>query len=380
MNPSLSSPMGNRRWALGLVFFVLGAVSACSTPKPEPLPLAPLLPVVETDLVWSQQLGVAAETMRPHTTSGRIWLANAAGTLSVLNSQTGEPLWRLDLGQPVVTGVGSDGHTAAVITRDNHLVVAAEGQERWRVRLPSATFTPPLVAGLRVFVLGGDRSISAFDANSGERLWRQTRSADPLVLLQPGVLSAVGDTLVVGLSGRLLGLDPSGGQSRWETVVSAPRGSNEVERLVDLVGPPGRVGKGLCVRSFGTAVACVDASNGRLAWTTNARSGFGLAADEERVYGVEEDGRVVAWSRKDGSRVWDNDRLRFRGLSAPLAVGRVVAIGDAQGTLHLLSRDDGSDLARLSTDGSAVLGPPVLDGQLMIVQTRKGGVYAWRPR
>lgn len=380
MKPTQFQPLCRRQWALGLSLLVLGVLSACSTPKPEPLPLAPLLPVVETDLVWSQQLGAAADTMRPHATPGRIWLANAEGSLTALNSQTGATLWRLDLGQALATGVGSDGQAAAVITRDNHLVVAADGQERWRVRLPSATFTPPLVAGLRVFVLGGDRSVTAFDAASGERLWRQTRSADPLVLMQQGVLTAVGDTLVVGLSGRLLGLDPTTGQSRWETVVSAPRGSNEVERLVDLVGPAARVGNNLCVRSFGSAVACVDAGNGRLAWTSGARSGLGLAADEQRVYGVEEDGRVIAWNRVKGARVWEQDRLRFRGLSAPLAVGRVLAVGDAQGMLHLLSPDDGSDLARLSTDGSAVLGPPVLDGQLMLVQTRKGGVYAWRPR
>ena len=46
---------------------------------------------------------------------------------------------------------------------------------------------------------------------------------------------AVDDTLVVGLSGRLAGLNPSTGGVRWESPIASPRGINDVERLVDLV-------------------------------------------------------------------------------------------------------------------------------------------------
>ena len=64
-------------------------------------------------------------------------------------------------------------------------------------------FTPPLVAGRRVFVLGADRSLNAFDAASGARLWQQNRPGDALSLRQAGLLMAVGDTLVAGQQGRL---------------------------------------------------------------------------------------------------------------------------------------------------------------------------------
>jgi outer membrane protein assembly factor BamB len=61
------------------------------------------------------------------------------------------------------------------------------------------------VAGNRVFVLAADRSVSAFDGQSGRRLWSQQRPGEPLVLRQSGVLLAVGDTLVAGQGGRLVG-------------------------------------------------------------------------------------------------------------------------------------------------------------------------------
>jgi len=47
--------------------------------------------------------------------------------------------------------------------------------------------------------------------------------------------------------------------------------------------------------------------------------------------------------------------------------------------LHFLSRETGETLLRLPTDGSQVVGPPVLSGTTMLVATRAGGLFAFRP-
>ena len=60
--------------------------------------------------------------------------------------------------------------------------------------------------------------------------------------LRRGALLAVGDTLVAGLSGRLVGLNPANGSVRWEAPVATSRGTNEVERLVDVVAGASRSG------------------------------------------------------------------------------------------------------------------------------------------
>ena len=49
-----------------------------------------------------------------------------------------------------------------------NMVVACytvEGKEVWRQKLPALSYTPPLVAGARVFVLAGDRSVSGMSGN-----------------------------------------------------------------------------------------------------------------------------------------------------------------------------------------------------------------------
>ncbi|MEX1166871.1 MAG: PQQ-binding-like beta-propeller repeat protein, partial [Hydrogenophaga sp.] len=277
-------------------------------------------------------------------------------------------------------GVGADGQTDAVITLVEAMLAVREGKVLWRALLPARSFTAPLVAGGRVFVLMADRSVGAYDGGNGARLWTQSRPSEPLVLGQGGVLLAVGDTLVAGLSSRLTGLDPSNGAVRWQSLLATSRSTNEVERLVDLVGTVSRVGNSVCTRAYSAAVGCVDTGKGATIWSKPAQGINGLSGDDQWVFGSESDGRVMAWQRATGEAAWQVDRLKFRNLTSPLAVGRVVVVGDAEGMVHVLSREDGRDMARMSTDGSAIVGAPLVADQMLIVQTQKGGVFAWRPQ
>lgn len=376
-----ASRLTPRPWLALALMSALGLGACSSSPdKPQPTELPPVAALMGTRLVWSVQVGETDGAVAPRAVGDRVFVAGAGGSVAALDAETGKDVWRVNLNTPIAAGVGADGDTAAVISQANELVAMAGGKELWRVRLPASSYTAPLVAGRRVFVLTADRTVSAFDGQTGARLWKQSRPGEPLVLRQSGALLAVGDTLVAGLSGRLVGLNPLNGSVRWEAPIATSRGTNEVERLVDIVGPVSRVGNSVCARAYGSAVGCIDASRGTVIWTKSASGTSGMSGDERLVFGVESDGKVRAWQRASGESAWSVDRLKFRDLTAPLSVGRVVAIGDGTGLLHLLSREDGTEMTRLSTDGSAVVGAPMLAGQSLVVQTRKGGVYAWRPQ
>jgi outer membrane protein assembly factor BamB len=308
-----------------------------------------------------------------------VTVSGSDGTVAAFNAATGADLWRANVGGPIAAGAGSDGQTAAVVTASNELVAIAGGKQIWREKLPAVSYTAPFVAGGRVFVLGGDRSVSAFDGRTGRKLWTQTRPGEPLVLRHAGVMLAVGNTLVVGLSGRLAGLDPLTGRPVWEAPIATPRGINDVERLVDLVGTVSRVGDSVCARAFQAAVGCVDTSRGMVVWTKAANGSEGLTGDGTTIFGTEEDGRVMAWQRANGERVWQSDRLRYRTLTAPLLLGRSVVIGDDTGIVHMLSRQDASPLNRFTPDGSAIMAAPVVAGNTLVVLTRNGGVYGYVP-
>ncbi|MGC1172864.1 outer membrane protein assembly factor BamB [Polaromonas sp.] len=366
--------------AIVLVAFLGGcSLFGSSTKKPEPAELQPVVALVPAKQVWTARIGEVSFPLQANVSGDTVLVAATDGTVAALDARSGRDFWRTNVGAPIAAGVGSDGKVAAVVTRTNEVVALAGGKEIWRQKLAAQAFTSPFVAGGRVFVLAADRSVNAFDGQTGRKLWSQQRPSEPLVLRQSGVMLAVGDTLVAGLAGRLTGLNPLNGSIRWEAPIASPRGINDVERLVDLVGTVSRNGNTVCARAFQASVGCVDAQRGALLWTKPANGAQGIDGDDRLVFGTEADGRVQAWRRTDGENAWNTDRLRYRNLSAPLVVGRSIAIGDSAGFVHLLSREDGSMLNRLATDGSPVVASPVLAGNVLIAVTRSGAVFGFAP-
>ena len=363
------------------VFFVAAVLAACASgpDKPKPQPLAPLTPQIAGRQVWSQRVEAAQFPLSVAVNAGVFTLAGNDGNVLALQADTGRELWRANVGGKLAAGVGSDSRFAAVVTRDGELVTLEAGRVLWRKPLAARTTTAPLVAGERVFVLGTDRSVQAFDALDGRKLWSVQRPGDPLTLAQAGVAAAFKDTLLVGQGARLAGLDPSDGSVRFEVAVASPRGTNEVERLADLVAPMARVGDVVCARSFQAAVGCVNAERGSLNWTKVTGGTRGVAADAEYVFGADASDRLSAWRLGNGDVAWSSDKLMHRGLSAPLVVGQAVVFGDTEGMLHFLSRDKGEAVLRLPTDGSAIVAAPVVSGLTMLVVTKAGGVFAFRP-
>ena len=375
--PLLSLGAG-RALAVLAVAIVLGACSSKpERPKPAELPATAAL--VGVRQAWTARVGEVAFPLQAQASGNTVAVAGSDGTVALLDAASGRDIWRGQAGAPLSAGVGSDGKVAAVVTTANDVVALADGKVLWRQKLAAQVYTAPLVAGARVFVLAADRSVSAFDGQTGRRLWSQQRPGEPLVLRQAGVMMAVGDTLVVGLAGRLVGLNPLSGSTRWDAPIATPRGTNDIERLVDLVAGVSRVGDTVCVRAFQASVGCVNAVRGAVLWSRPANGATGVGGDDRSVFGSESDGKIVAWRRADGERAWTSDRLQYRTLTAPVALGRSVVVGDSTGLVHLLSREDGTPLNRLTTDGSAVAAAPLLAGGTLVVVTRNGGVFGYVP-
>ena len=367
------------RGALALVL-VAGLVACAGTERPKPKPLPANVALLGIGQVWHDQIGPVNFPLNVRVVKDHVLLASSAGTVVSLDAHSGREDWRYNTAEGVSAGVGGDGRLAAVVTGANQLVAIEGGRELWKEKLSAQAFTAPLVSGGRVFVVTADRAVSAYDGKTGRRLWQQQRPGEPLILRQPSVLLAYEDQLIVGQSGRLVALNPNSGVVRWEAPVGSSRGTNDVERLVDLVGRVSRVGDVVCARAFQTSVGCVNAARGSLVWSKAANGSSGVTGDAERVIGVEADGTLIAWKRLDGERLWSTDRLQYRSLGQPLLLGKSAVVGDSEGTLHLFSREDGSALNRVATDGSPIVGGPAMADGTLVVVTRNGGVFGFAPQ
>lgn len=372
------------RQLAGLVFLLVAALlTACGGPaKPKPGPLESIEahgPASSTRLAWSQRLEAVRFPLELAVNANAFTVAGDDGSVVSFDGTSGRELWRGSAAAKLSGGVGSDGRWSAVATREGQIVALEAGRVVWSHPLGLRVATRPLVAGERVFVLATDRSVHAFDAATGVKLWSVRRPGDALTLNQAGVLLAVGNTLLVGQGNRLVGFDPLNGNVSWELPLATPRGTNEIERLSDLVGPAARAGDVVCARAFQATVSCVNAARGSLLWTRNVGGTQGVAMDAQTVVAADASSRVTAWRAATGEVAWSTEALLHRDVSTPVLLPTAVAFGDAEGTVHLLSRESGKTVVRLPTDGSPVQALALAVNATLVAVTRNGGVFVFRP-
>lgn len=371
-----------------LTALLAASLSGCSTvsstwnswfgdDKNKPAALEVLSGPASGRIVWSTKGDSINFPLSIATPGDRFVVAGSDGSVRALAASDGRELWRGDAGAKLSAGIGSDGRFAAVVNRDNELVVLDGGKQVWKKALPTPVVAAPLVAGERVFALTLDRQVLAFDALDGRKIWEMKRPGEPLTLAKAGVLLAYKDTLIVGQGPRLAGVDPLKGQLRWEASVATPRGTNEVERLADLVGPAVRQGDMVCARAFQSSVGCINAERGSALWNRVVGGANGIGADELVVVAGDASDRLSAWKLANGDLAWSADQFQRRKLSEPVVTAKQVLIGDFEGYVHLLDRDTGKTRSRLTTDGSPVV-TIVLQGGTALVATKSGGLFAVR--
>jgi len=360
---------------------LLGALAACGSSKPEPAPLESLdakSASARVTIAWSTRVGEVPSTATLALAGGRLAVASADGELVVLDVASGREAWRAQVKGKVSAATGFDGRYAAVVTDANELQVFDQGKPLWQERQPGRVMTAPVVAGERVFLQAVDRSVRAYDVLDGRWLWSYQRpGAEPLALGSRLVIQPFRDTLLVGQGNRLVGLDPLKGTPRFDVNVGTPRGSNEVERLADLVGPMARVDDEACVRVFQFSVACLELNRGSVRWSRPQAGTQGVAADLRTVVGADGSDRLTAWKAENGDFLWRVDRFTHRGLGTPVIWGERIVVGDAKDYVHILAKSDGRTLGRIELD-SPLAAPPVVSGDLLLVLTRKGTVLALR--
>jgi outer membrane protein assembly factor BamB len=351
-----------------------------SEPRNPPAALVDFTPGLTIRTAWSTPVGSAgAFTFSPVLAGDSLFAAAADGSVMRVDPASGRPLWRINAGMPLTAGVGSDGATVAVAAEKGMLLAYdADGKLRWKAQTSSEILSAPAVGQGLVVVRSVDNRIAAFDTESGARRWVVQRTVPPLTLrTAPGILIA-GPTAFVALpGGRLLALALTNGGPRWEVAVGDPRGTTELERIADISGAPVMAGRDVCAVAYQGRIACFDAATGASRWAKELSSDVGLGVDERFVFAADERGAVTAFTRDSGAGVWRNNKLANRRLSTPVSFGRAVAVGDGQGYVHFLSREDGAFLARVATDGSPIIAAsPVVAGANAIFQTQAGTLVA----
>jgi outer membrane protein assembly factor BamB len=150
--------------------------------------------------------------------------------------------------------------------------------------------------------------------------------------------------------------------------------------VTDVIDVPWVGEREACAVAYQGRVACFNLGNGNQIWGRELSSSAGLGVDARYVYVSEDRGAVSALDRATGTSLWRQDKLGNRRPTAPMALGNEIAIGDVQGYVHFLARDNGAFIGRFATDGSPIRAAPVRIPNGFLVQTVRGGLYALTTR
>lgn len=384
----------NLNWKLSMrllvqiVPLVVGlALSGCSSWNPfskteskKPAELVQVKSSAAVKQQWTLSVGRSENYFFVPAVDGNSGFAAAAdGSVLKFEVTTGRQLWKVNAGSRLTAGVAAGDGLLVVAGEKGKIfgLSSVDGAAKWTVSESSEILSIPLVSSGTVILRTNENKIIALDAASGVRKWMVERPLPTLTLRAASGMIVAGDALIAALpGGKLIAVSLGNGAIKWEAVVGEPKGATELERVADVMGIPSVVGKTVCAVTYQGRVGCFDVQTGAQRWVKPVSSEVGASADERFVFAADVNGVVTAYAKEGGASVWKNDKLLYRGLSSPVSFGNVVAVGDFAGYIHFLSREDGAFAARLQTDGSSVLGNPVVAGSRLIVQTKGGSVVS----
>ena len=358
-------------------------INPFATSGPKMAVLTPITQSVEPRDQWSASIGKAGDyTFAPAVVGNAVYVAARDGSLAKLVDGRAE--WSIKAGQPLSAGVGADSRLVAVGTAKGEVLAfsAEDGRPLWQTRVSSEVLAAPAVGPAGVVVKSGDNRVVLLDTGDGARKWIYQR-ATPSLSLRSAAPPIFADQFVfVGFpGGKLVALALQNGTPVWEGPVALPKGTTELDRVADVVSVPVIDGRMICAVAFQGRIACFDMSQGgSLMWSRDISSAAGLALDNRYLFVTDDRGAVHALDRNSGSSMWKQDKLLNRRVSGPAVQGSVVAVADAEGIVHFLSREDGGFVARKKIDGTPVRTPLQALGSAFLVQTSGGSVNAIEAR
>jgi len=380
------------RIALISGFFLLNGCSAVEYLFVEEVYEAPPTELTEftnefqPQVIWDTSAGDGAgdskNDLGAYWQNGQIFAVDHEGEVSAFNDENGRRVWETELDVAVVAGIGGGMDMVLVGTQKGEVIALNEsdGEERWRARLTSEVLAPPSAADGMVVSRTSDGRVSGIAADTGEVQWSYQRAVPLLSLRGAGAPVIADNKAIAGYdNGKLVALSLKDGKVVWEKSVAVPRGRTELDRLVDIDADPIIKNDTIYVVTYQGNVSGVDLASGQVLWSRDMSSQTGLdAVYGDAVYVSDDEGNVWAVQDGTGDALWRQTRLLRRQVSAPAVAGEYIVVGDLEGYVHWLARNDGRFVARQQITDAAIRSKPVVKDGVIYFTAVDGSISAVR--
>ena len=343
--------------------------------------VAVVLPPEQVNADWAQAGGTASKSY------GHLALS-ATPTRAFTAQVEGSSKTRRLGSAPVIGGgklfaVGADGQLTAFD--------AQTGARRWSYTAETASDLKPSSFGGgasfdngRVYMTDGAGNVVALEADTGAEIWK----AKPGGPLRGAPTIAFGTAYVMSQDNQIFALDVNDGTIQWQE-----SGSSTLAGVFGVAAPAAGQGTVIAGYSSGELIAH-RYENGRTLWadalartsiSTSVSSLTDIDADpiidQGRVYALGQGGRMAAYELVTGQRIWE---LNLAGISTPAIAGewiftltddaRLLAIARTTGKVRWLTqlpkwRDMKDEKGQIFWNG------PVLAGNNLWVGNSEGEIY-----
>jgi len=368
-----------------LLLVLLVGCSGATDIDIRPSRLIPIKPQLSVHPVWYKQAQSEILTLdsylKPAISNNKIYIASQNGSVRALKVENGKRVWKINTHAFLSGGLGISEGLLFAGTYDGEVLALNinDGNIAWRAQLSSEILTPPVVADGVVVARAIDGKLYGLNVSNGKRLWVYETTVPTLSLRgssQP--LISDGRVLTGLANGKVVAVSLADGKFLWEMTVAVPEGRSELERLVDIDGDPVLMDDILYTASYHGRLVGINTSTGRLLWSRDLSSHNGLAVDRKYLYISDNESTLWAIDRFNGAIIWKQDKLQLRSITAPVLYKDYIVVGDYDGYLHWITRQDGVIVARRKVSNTGVFIPPIVMGKTLFATDQKGMLIALR--
>ncbi|CAH0524878.1 outer membrane protein assembly factor BamB [Vibrio hippocampi] len=368
-----------KKWLLPIS--VLGIIVGCSSEE-DSIVMAPL-PVVDSEFTpsteWSSSIGSGVgqyfSNLSPVYAYDNLFVASRDGVVKAYDVETGNTLWQTKVESetlPRLSGGLSAAYEKLYIGTENGEVIALSienGEELWRANVKGEVLANPVADASLIMVHTSQGLLVGLDQADGSERWTISTDVPNLTLRGDSTPVAESGGVFWGTAnGRIAAAIVERGQLIWQQPVGTPKGSTEIDRLVDVDASPIILGGQLFTIGFNGQLISIDLRTGNPVWKRNYSSVSDMATDNRNLYVVTDTDHLVAVDARSGTELWKNNQLEYRQLTDPVIIDGYLVVGDSLGYLHWLDRETGEFVAQqLIHDSGMAVGPTLVDGGYVIM-------------
>lgn len=375
-------------------------------------------------IAWKRNIGVGSgptrQIMAPVVAaSGRVFVLDGESTVTAVDARSGEIAWKVNV-RPAETERGAPrfgilpggsrqatgGFGGGVAVAGGRVFVssgyrsmsaldAATGSVLWSVRVDAPIHGAPTVSGTRVFVVDIDNQLIAFNTTTGAEDWSYRGIAEPARIMRAASPAVIGDTVVAPFSsGEVIALRAINGTPVWQQVLSRSSRTSALSELRDIAGRP-VISRGVVYAVGHSGVMqAMDIRTGQPKWSVPVAGVNAPLPSGDVVYVVSKSGELTVVNRETGAVYWTRDlnegRVRQEGgflgffdrtvrpeWSGPILASNRLVLVNSDGEAVALDPKTGVQTATLRLGAPAYVSPSAYNGALYIV-TDKGELVSIR--